>query len=63
MPVYAVAPGRVVILGPDPGGFGAAYPGIVLDRPVRVAGQQFTEVYYGHVFPALPAGRECPPVR
>lgn len=51
VPVYAVAPGRVVILGPDPNGFGDAYPGLVLDQPAKVAGRTFTEVYYGHTFP------------
>ncbi len=39
VPVSAVAPGRVVILGPDPNGFGDAYPGLVLDHPATVAGR------------------------
>jgi hypothetical protein len=51
VPVYAAAAGRVVILGPDPHGFGDAYPGLVLDHPVTVHGRTFTEIYYGHAFP------------
>ena len=39
VPVSAAAPGRVVILGPDPNGFGDAYPGLVLDHPATVAGR------------------------
>jgi len=55
VPVRAVAAGKVVVLGPDPakdGGFGTAYPGLVLDHPVTVGGSTFTEIYYGHTFPA-----------
>src|SRR5260370_30130102 len=51
VPVSAAAAGRVVVLGPDPNGFGDAYPGLVLDHPAKVAGRTFTEVYYGHAFP------------
>jgi hypothetical protein len=45
-PILAVAPGRVVELGPDPGGFGQAYPGLILDRPRG----GIREIYYGHTF-------------
>lgn len=51
--VRAVAAGRVVQLGPDPakdGGFGVAYPGLVLDHPVTVHRNRYTEIYYGHTF-------------
>ena len=47
VPIRAIASGRVVTLGPDPGGFGMAYPGEILDRAI----QGFREIYYGHVFP------------
>jgi hypothetical protein len=56
-PVLAVAPGRVTQLGPDPGGFGQAYPGLILDKPRG----GISEVYYGHTF--LKAGEAGKHVR
>lgn len=60
LPVYALAAGTVVRLGPDPGGFGWAYPGLVLDRPVRTGGRAFTEIYYGHTFLSVRPGTHVP---
>ena len=46
VPIRAIASGTIVQLGPDPGGFGTAYPGETLDSPIS----GFSEIYYGHVF-------------
>ena len=46
VPVLAIAPGKVVQLGPDPSGFGQSYPGLLFTKPP--AGT--TGVYYGHTF-------------
>ena len=45
--VYAVESGAVSIAGPDPNGFGVAYPLLTLDSAVM----GFPSIYYGHVFP------------
>jgi hypothetical protein len=52
VPIHAILPGRVMILGPDPSGFGNAYPGQVLDSPVM----GFKSIYYGHVYPLAGIG-------
>lgn len=45
--VFAVESGTVTIAGPDPNGFGVAYPLLNLDSPV----EGWYHIYYGHVFP------------
>lgn len=45
--ILAIMPGTLTTAGPDPNGFGVAYPLLELDSPVM----GFTAIYYGHTFP------------
>jgi len=45
--ILAVVPGTLATAGPDPNGFGMAYPLLNLDTSV----QGFSAIYYGHTFP------------
>lgn len=44
--ILAIVPGTLHIAGPDPNGFGVAYPLLELDEPEL----GFTAIYYGHTF-------------
>ena len=50
-PVYAIAPGKIHVLTPNPNGFGNDYPTQELDSSI---GGPTTWIYYGHVH-ALPS--------
>lgn len=54
--VLAVAPGTFHMARPNPGGFGNDYPVEHLDTPIMVAGQSFSDVYYGHTHMVVPPG-------
>lgn len=45
--ILAIVPGTLTTAGPDPNGFGMAYPLLNLDSPAM----GFTAIYYGHTFP------------
>ena len=47
--VYAVASGQVYKANNDDCGFGDFYLYVHLDTPVRVGGNTYTDIYYGHV--------------
>ena len=47
--VYAVAAGKVSKANNDPAGFGNYYPYEDLDSPIKVGGNTYTNIYYGHV--------------
>lgn len=45
--ILAIVSGTLTTAGPDPNGFGMAYPLLNLDTPAM----GFTAIYYGHTFP------------
>lgn len=49
VPILAVVPGVLAVAGPDPNGFGVAYPLLNLDSPEM----GYTGIYYGHTYPDM----------